>query len=240
MPSEFLVKSNRCAISPPLGAISGLAMSGLLSLVLSGCQNLTAFPAEQASGHGKVNSAITATQVPEISGLANSQLLPGHFWAINDSGNSAEVYRIDANLNLVQTVRLSLSNRDWEDMAAFSDQGTAWLVIAETGDNLLRHSQYALHFFQEKHLLTHTDGLISADKSIHFRFENGPQNCEAMAIDVQSRKILLISKSQIRQKFTVYLSMQRRAPDCHSQAYCQPVYFSRHTIQRIDRGVDRS
>lgn len=67
----------------------------------------------------------------EISGLA---LTPeGTLWALNDGGNSAELFRFDAKtLQLLDAQKLPVPNRDWEDLAA-DDKGN--LYIGDFGNN---------------------------------------------------------------------------------------------------------
>lgn len=67
----------------------------------------------------------------ESSGL---ELGPaGTFWTILDSGSPAALYRISAAGQLLDSLLLPLTNRDWEDLAR-DDKGN--LYIADIGNNL--------------------------------------------------------------------------------------------------------
>jgi hypothetical protein len=95
--------------------------------------------------------------IGELSGLAPSISNPGVFWAINDSGNRAELFALDRTGRHIKTFRLPALNVDWEDLASFHADGKSWLAIADTGDNLRRRSEAALHILQEPVL--HSPGL---------------------------------------------------------------------------------
>lgn len=77
----------------------------------------------------------------EASGL----VADGHggAWAIDDSGNPANLYRIAAD-GQVQTVEVQgVTNNDWEELLATPDADVAW--IADTGDRGQRRSSAVLH-----------------------------------------------------------------------------------------------
>jgi hypothetical protein len=67
----------------------------------------------------------------EISGLAT--LPDGTLWALADSGNDPNLYQIDPQHGaIIETRRLPLRNRDWEELAPAPD-GTLW--IGDFGNN---------------------------------------------------------------------------------------------------------
>ncbi|MES2747760.1 MAG: hypothetical protein V4648_05245 [Bacteroidota bacterium] len=56
-----------------------------------------------------------------------------HFWTINDSGNANEVYQIDTNGTITNTIEITnLENNDWEDITK-DDEGA--LYIGDFGNN---------------------------------------------------------------------------------------------------------
>lgn len=70
--------------------------------------------------------------VNETSGLALGSKT-GNFWTLNDSGNPAELYEVDAVGNLISQLKLpKLKNSDWEDLAQ-DNKGN--LFIADVGNN---------------------------------------------------------------------------------------------------------
>ncbi|MBL7781817.1 MAG: hypothetical protein JNM22_11415 [Saprospiraceae bacterium] len=67
----------------------------------------------------------------EISGMA--RLPNGDWWVLNDGGNAASLYRLDATgKGIAETRSLPCPNRDWEDLCA-DTQGN--LYIADVGNN---------------------------------------------------------------------------------------------------------
>lgn len=141
--------------------------------------------------------AIATVQLPglnEISGLALSRRESGLFWALNDSGNPAELYAFD--VRGVQRGRVAVGgavNVDWEDLAAYVDDGVAMLAIADTGDNLSWRAHLSLYLLREPAADAQEVPVL---REIRFRFEDGPRDCEAMAVDLPRRRFLLFDKGR--------------------------------------------
>ena len=88
-------------------------------------------------------------------------------------------------------------NIDWEDLASFSIDGKAYLLVADTGDNdAKREPLHALRAARTR--AAGTGGKIKGNAAIEwkirFRYEGGPRDCESVAVDVPRKKILLLSK----------------------------------------------
>ncbi|MBV6440225.1 MAG: hypothetical protein EPGJADBJ_01888 [Saprospiraceae bacterium] len=67
----------------------------------------------------------------EVSGMVRTP--SGDLWLLNDSKNPPELFRFDPLSNrLLETRRLPVANRDWEDLAA-DDRGN--LYIGDVGNN---------------------------------------------------------------------------------------------------------
>ncbi|MEJ1973596.1 MAG: hypothetical protein WDM96_14385 [Lacunisphaera sp.] len=76
----------------------------------------------------------------EASGLAVSRRTPGLLWTHNDSGGEPILFALNTDGTLRGTLQLAgVTNRDWEDVAAFELDGQAWLMAAEIGDNYAKH-----------------------------------------------------------------------------------------------------
>ncbi len=135
----------------------------------------------------------------ETSGLAISRRSSGNLWAINDSGNTPQLHllRIDGAEVGYATV-LGVQNRDWEDLASFTLEGEPYLLIAETGDNLAIHDTCSVFVVKEPPArdLKLRVGLPIAWQ-INFKFEDGPRDCESVAVDVAAGKIVLVSKREL-------------------------------------------
>jgi hypothetical protein len=134
----------------------------------------------------------------ETSGLAVSTRTPGLLWTHNDSGGEPVLFALALDGSLRGSVRLSgVVNRDWEDVTAFMLDGRSWLLAAETGDNYAKFTQCALHVVAEPAAdeLNPTKSLDQLPAyTIHFVYEDGPRDCEAVAVDVRERAVYLLTK----------------------------------------------
>jgi len=144
------------------------------------------------------NKRITSHHLPELSGLTTSTRRPNELWAINDSGNSSRLYRLDESLNVVQIVKLKPDNRDWEDLSSYTDGQYTWIVIAETGDNNKKHKKAKLYFYREDKLLSADKKRLLPDRILRFNYPTSPQDVEAIAIDPALNEIILISKKNTK------------------------------------------
>ncbi|MFC7337550.1 hypothetical protein ACFQY0_10210 [Haloferula chungangensis] len=137
-------------------------------------------------------------QITEASGLAVSRRDPELLWVINDSGAAAIVHLTDTQGMARGSLTLKgVKNTDWEDLAAFTFDGKAQLLIADTGDNNARREHVTLHIIAEPRPTMPEAPLglsLKPDWSIRFRYEEGPRDCEGVAIDSNSQSILLVTK----------------------------------------------
>ncbi len=88
-------------------------------------------------------------------------------------------------------------NIDWEDLASFKLDEDPYLLIADVGDNNSVRDFCTLYLVREPTLPEDDaimDGGTGVFHAIHFRYEDGPRDCEAVAVDPVNGKILLISK----------------------------------------------
>jgi hypothetical protein len=136
----------------------------------------------------------------EASGIAESNRRPGLVWAHNDSGNPHELFAFDtrgAGLGRVSVDPARLG--DWEDMASFVLDGKPYLVIGDVGDNFRWRRVLELKVVEEPAL----DAALPEGASvpiawrIRFRYPDGPHDCEALAVDSASERVLLVTKREI-------------------------------------------
>lgn len=131
--------------------------------------------------------------ISETSGIAASQHHPTRFWAINDSGHAALLFLLDSTGTLLSRVAVNgVRNRDWEDLDSFTLDGKAYLLIADVGDNSASRPVSQLIFVEEPD--DQHSGGINPVLVLNFRYQDGPQDCEAVAVDVAGRQILLVGK----------------------------------------------
>ena len=136
--------------------------------------------------------------VNEASGLAISSVNPDFMWIINDSGGTPEIHLAGTDGTDRGKVTLAdTRNIDWEDLASFTLDGENYLLVADTGDNGSKRESCTLHILREPTLPAVGQKLaatVVAAWQIQFCYEGGPRDCEAVAVDAEAGKIILISK----------------------------------------------
>ena len=142
-------------------------------------------------------------QISEASGLAASRRQNDAIWLHNDSGDSARLFLVGLDGNTRAIVTLNVERPiDWEDMCSFEADGEKWLLIGDTGDNQRIRSKTErsceLLLIKEPEINA-ADGspvVARADvvSRITFQFPDGPEDCESLAVDTQTKEILLLTK----------------------------------------------
>ena len=133
----------------------------------------------------------------EASGLARSQRSAELLWSMNDGGSKPRLYAFDGSG--FHRGRISLDgvkNRDWEDLASFTVDGTPYLLVADTGDNDARRKDVSLHVVLEPDLAEDAKVRIEPAWSIDFRYPDGPRDVEAVTVDPAGERVLLLSKRE--------------------------------------------
>ena len=141
---------------------------------------------------------IESKAVDEASGLAISGRDPAFMWIVNDSGADAVVHL--AGTDGADRGRITVegaTNVDWEDMASFKLEGKPYLLISDAGDNESKRGDCVLYVIEEPVLPKEGQTLIASVKpswTIPFSYEDGPRDCESVAVDARVGKVILISK----------------------------------------------
>ena len=137
-------------------------------------------------------------QLKEVSGLAASSLYPGLLWAINDGGGDPLLYAVGSDGGDLGAFRVEgASNYDWEALASFRLQDSAYLLIADVGDNWEQRQTVTLYVVKEPPITAAglgSDTAVPLAWQIHFTYEDGPQDCEAAAVDPVAQTVLLLTK----------------------------------------------
>lgn len=138
-------------------------------------------------------------KVTESSGLACSRRRKGVFWTHNDSGDKPRVYAFNNKGEDLGTFDVAGARAaDWEDMASVRLGKTSYLLLADVGDNDTRRKDRTLYFVKEPALPAGRKpaaGKIKVAKVVRFKYPDGPQNCEAVAIDPKTRTVYVITKA---------------------------------------------
>lgn len=169
-----------------------------LSLMLNSCVLLSQPDAPR----------VASPALDELSGLAVSHADPGLLWGHNDSGAGPDLYRIGIHGEDLGSVHIAgVQAIDWEDIAAFDWQGKPALLIADTGDNTAKRKSVTLYAVSDPGRTGKPKLLWQLD----FRYDNGPRDCEAVAVDPTDGSIILLSKRG-QPKYLYRLPLPKRKP----------------------------
>jgi len=147
------------------------------------------------------NTKIQSADIREASGMAISPTNPGFMWIINDSGNPPEIHLAGTDGSDHGKVSLKgAKNNDWEDLASFILDGKPYLIVADTGDNNAKRESPKFYVFREPEIPSGAKLLaetVSPAWVIQFRYQDGPRDCESVAVDAQAEKIYFLSKRTV-------------------------------------------
>lgn len=145
-------------------------------------------------GYGRIEDPLLS----EASGLAVSRGSDERLWTVNDSGGEAALYLLNDRGNYLGRVRVTgASNFDWEELATFDYEGRPHLLIADTGDNPSQRPSVTLYIVEEPVFdgpRPPLNARVPVRWTQEFVYEDGPRDCESVAVDPDSGKVLLISK----------------------------------------------
>jgi len=160
-----------------------------LIIFVAGCGTalMTKDPNPAVIGEAVVVGNLENPKISEASGLTSSRIYPGLLWAINDGGDDPMLYAVGVDGADLGTFRVEGANNfDWEALASFRWQDTAYLLIADVGDNWEQRQTVTLYVVKEP-VITATgldNGRVATIAwQIRFTYEDGPMDCEAVAVD---------------------------------------------------------
>jgi len=136
----------------------------------------------------------------EVSGLAASINNPEMLWAHNDSGNGAEIFLIDQNLNIILTCTLTgVENRDWEDITVGPgpEPGKQYVYVADIGDNDAKHKFKFIYRFEEPTITQESKEIkISSFDKITFQLSDTKKDTESLFINPKTKDLYVVSKRE--------------------------------------------
>ncbi len=168
-------------------------------------EDLDTAPYSEAKQVGRlINESFT-----ELSGLTHSHWHYNLFWSHNDGGNKPVLLALDRSGTLKAKLQIEQThNRDWEDLDSFMFEQQPYFLVADVGDNFARRDYVELHIIREPRLSQpSSEQLKKADTielltapilyTLKIHYKGGPRDCEAVAIDMQQKKVLLLSKRDV-------------------------------------------
>lgn len=178
---------------PCRAAAAGLA----LALRALAAQGGGAAPAGITYQEGAEIARLANPEIRESSGLAASRCSPDVFWTHNDSGDKPRLFAFNLKGEDLGAYAVQAQATDWEDMASFTLNRKHYLLVGDIGDNATNRPSRALLVVEEPRAAGkpgHTQSLHLAAR-LEYTYEDGPRNCEAVAVDSQRREVLLVSKT---------------------------------------------
>jgi hypothetical protein len=175
----------------------------VLIITIAGCTAalITKEPIPPVVGEPVIAGNLENVKISEASGLASSRLYPGLLWVINDGGDDPLLYAIGVDGADLGTFRVEgAENFDWEALASFRWQGSAYLLIADVGDNWEQRQTATLYVVKEPAIIAaglDSERVATIAWQIRFTYEDGPRDCEAVAVDAVKQRVFLLSKRRL-------------------------------------------
>ncbi|MFC1781765.1 hypothetical protein ACFLZ8_05850, partial [Planctomycetota bacterium] len=149
---------------------------------------------------GEEIGTLEKEKITEASGMASSRKNRGILWVHNDSGDSANIYAIKSDGELIETFRIKKADsRDWEDIAIGPgpEKEVDYLYIGDIGDNSADYSSITVYRIEEPNLETSRDDTkIGPADEIKLEYPDGPKDAETLLVDPLNGDIYIITKNR--------------------------------------------
>lgn len=142
---------------------------------------------------------LTGKKLSEVSDLAASITNAGYLWAHNDSGNEAQIFLINQNIDVVLTCTLAgIENRDWEDITVGPgpDPSKNYVYVGEIGDNDAHYKYKHIYRFEEPVMQEQKEITITAFDTITFQLPGKKKDTEALMVDPNTKDLYVVSKRE--------------------------------------------
>ena len=142
------------------------------------------------------NGNIENRKLAESSGLASSNRYDDLLWSMNDSGNTPELFAMTTKGQDIGSWRVNIEDSvDWEAMSSFSLNGQAYLLVADVGDNFRWRPNLSFFVVKEPDPALLDDRELDVEWKVEFSYPEGVfRDCEAVAVDIHNRRVLLVTK----------------------------------------------
>ncbi|QDV71485.1 hypothetical protein Poly24_52220 [Rosistilla carotiformis] len=167
-------------------------LSAMLLILVVGIGGAASGPTADDAAIDSTQCTIECNDVGESSGVAASWRHEGILWTHNDSGDSPRLFAMDQQGRHRHEVEISGAKHiDWEDIASYALDGQPQLMIADVGDNARRRKEVVCYRVNEPNL---DSKRVEVAQIWRIQYPDGPRDCEAVAVDVRERVILLACK----------------------------------------------
>lgn len=167
----------------------------LLKTVLVGVLFVLLWPVFATAQVNYVSVDLDSKQLAESSGVctsASGQVI----WTHNDSGDRPRLFAFQPNGDLLQVVELASAKAvDWEDICAFESNGSSFVAVGDIGDNGAKRDDVTIYFAK----ISDAEPIRAETYSeCRVVFPNGPVDCEGLAFDPLTKRLLLFTKELLR------------------------------------------
>jgi hypothetical protein len=164
-----------------------------------GAETDTSAMSTAAFGEGRQIATLANPRIRESSGVAFSRRRRDVLWTHNDSGGEPSLFAFDLKGRDLGEYRVQPRARswDWEDMASARIDGQSYLLVGDIGDNSRSYKKRWIHVVEEPEIPEQPprSGAARRVGTIYFTYEDGPHDCEGLAVDPAGRRIYLITKN---------------------------------------------
>lgn len=173
-----------------------LARTLYASLIILGTSYCSGLAAETAAVSVQWMGSIESPLLDESSGLAASAHHADVLWSINDSGGKAELFALTTQGKHLGIWPVDLPEPiDWEALTSFVADGTAYLLIADIGDNFAMRRTVSYVVVEEPDARTASpEEALQPVQTRSFSYPDGPRNSESVAVDTRRGEVLVLSK----------------------------------------------
>jgi hypothetical protein len=155
------------------------------------------FEAEAPSTRTREMGILENRAITESSGLARSLRERTLLWTHNDSGGAPRLFAVGKGGQDFGVVHIRGAQAvDWEDMCSVLIDGEPYLLIADVGDNRAARDYCTLYLVKEPAAPGKgQETTVDVERQMTFVYEDGPCDCESVAMDGATRTVYLVGKS---------------------------------------------
>jgi hypothetical protein len=166
-------------------------MVGVILMTLWVGASSSAFAQPAAPQCQPAGPLVRLADVPESSGVAASQRMPGRLWTHNDSG-APTLFALDTQGKVTARVQFSGAKlEDWEAVAVGPCAGGSCVYLADIGDNEASRTRITIHRVPEPA----AEDSVPIKETFHATYPDGAQDAEALLVAPDGR-IFIVTKGE--------------------------------------------
>lgn len=147
---------------------------------------------------------ISASVLPEVSGIADGRATPNTFWVHNDKGDTARFFAINHQGTLLGAFPLAgAPSGDWEDIAIGPKSGGGnYLYLGDIGDNDANRTSISVYRTTEPASTTSATIAAGNFSTAILHYPSGSRNAESLIVDPLTSDIFIITKASVSEIYS--------------------------------------